>query len=112
MGPLLFLIYINVIFKLETIEEISCYADDTTLKYESDCAQKNCDYIVSDLNEVAEYMRMNKLTLNVTKSAYIHFRNRNKITDDALENFDCGKSWLQPMNNFEGPALQYLEFLY
>ena len=76
LGPLLFLIYINDLpNSCETFKYIM-YADNTTLftiiQWSNTCPTKDVEYhLNSDLNKINEWLKINKLSLNVKKSKYI-----------------------------------------
>ena len=75
LNPLLFLIYINDLpNSYETFKYIM-YADDTTLfttiQLSNICPTKDIEYhLNSDLNKINEWLKINKLSLNVKKSKY------------------------------------------
>lgn len=77
LGPLLFLIYINdlpnCISKCKTI----LFADDTTI-YLSDMKTTTLRNTMNeDLERVSDWLRTNKLTLNINKTYACHFGQRN-----------------------------------
>ena len=67
LGPLLFIIYINDITQSSKHFNFIIYADDTTLcstvKINADATQLNME-----LNNVSQWLNLNKLSLNVKKS--------------------------------------------
>jgi len=76
LGPLLFLLYINDLPNATTFFT-SLFADDTALSMSS----SDLDYLFRvaniELCKAAEWFNTNKLTLNVSKTKYIVFRNKN-----------------------------------
>ena len=74
LGPLLFLIYINDIINSSALGHFVLFADDTNIFV----VGKNEDEVYENANtvlgEVYEYMIMNQLHINKTKSVYMHFR--------------------------------------
>ena len=75
MGPLLFLIYVNDITTVTRYFHPILYADDTTL-----CATLNVHWDQSDslnlneeLNTISNWMKLNKLSLNVQKTRAMMF---------------------------------------
>ena len=73
LGPLLFLVFVNDLHRnLELCYDIQ-FADDTTI-YKG---HRNMRYlkwcIETDLKNVSDWFRANKLTLNVSKSVYMIF---------------------------------------
>ena len=73
LGPLLFLIYINYIYKSDPIAAFRLFADDTALF----CANKNINQLKNNINtsldNIANWLKANKLTLNVDKSKLLYF---------------------------------------
>ena len=75
LGPLLFWIYINDIFKARTVFNYILYADDTTLY----CNLEDfvyCDTetaINRELQKINLWLQRNKLTLNVGKTNFCDF---------------------------------------
>ena len=83
LGPLLFLIYINDLrFSLQH-STASHFADDTCITY----ANKNLKNLESkinyDLKSVIEWLRANRLSLNVTKTKLLIFCSKNKYINEA-----------------------------
>lgn len=85
LGSVLFLIYINDLPNCLDYSTPRLYADDTTLTF-SDCdtpALKN--QMKSDLDQVALWLRANKLTLNVLKSEFMLIGSRQRLsTNDTV----------------------------
>ena len=67
LGPLLFLLYINVLpFALSEVHA-TIYADDTTISYSSDNMEDLVAVVNSDLSRLNRWLQGNKLSLNVIK---------------------------------------------
>ena len=78
LGPLLFLVFVNDLHRnLELCYDIQ-FADDTTI-YKG---HRNMRYlkwcIETDLKNVSNWFRANKLTLNVSKSVYMIFSKKDQ----------------------------------
>ena len=75
MGPLLFIIYVNDITAASDILNCTVYADDTTLSTSINCSENynNCDLINSELSKINEWLIVNKLSLNTSKTKYMLF---------------------------------------
>ncbi len=79
LGPILFLLYINDLPEATNFF-IKLYADDTFL-----CAQSNDlkaleKHVNEELKKVYDWLRSNRLTLNIAKSKYIIVTNKRSVT--------------------------------
>jgi Reverse transcriptase (RNA-dependent DNA polymerase) len=72
LGPWLFILFLNDIFKTSSLPKIICFADDTLLLY---TIEKNCKLlsheINSSLNNIANWFDSNLLLLNENKSNFM-----------------------------------------
>ena len=88
LGPLLFLIYVNDIIKSSNTLTYILFADDTNILY----SHKNIDTLVDtvnhDLCNISIWFKCNKLSLNISKTNFIHFRTINS-QDQPQCNFLC-----------------------
>lgn len=74
IGPILFLIYINDLCKLQLINgRIFSYADDTALIFWSNSWNETFETAQIGFDEVCSWLQENLLTLNVTKTNYLPF---------------------------------------
>ena len=86
LGPLLFIIYINDIVNVSDVFDAVIYADDTTLSSTLNACnvihRNNFDtqFINNELGKISEWLKLNKLSLNVNKSKYMIFHtNRRNV---------------------------------
>ena len=89
LGPLLFLIYINDLQKVCNSSTPILFADDTNLFYKSHDKSILEQQINNELRQVSLWLKVNKLSLNVSKTHYIVFtRKSNTVTsvDIRIEN--------------------------
>ena len=68
LGPLLFLVYINDLPQAVLDSNVSMYADDTSLCYQSHDMTRLNEAINSDLTKLDTWLQGNKLSLNVAKT--------------------------------------------
>lgn len=73
LGPVLFIIYINSLFDLETCGSIISYADDTALFYTDSNWQDLKSKVEKDLKNIKNYFDKKLLTLNKSKTNYLPF---------------------------------------
>ena len=81
LGPLLFLLYVNNVYKSSAKLAFYLFADDTNLLY-ADKNLRTLELVVnSELHKVYEWLTANKLTLNIKKSNFIIFCPHQKKID-------------------------------
>lgn len=71
LGPLLFLIFINDIFKLKLNGKIVMFADDAALNYSSTDLDELHRMMSEDIATLCNWLEANKLTLNINKSKFM-----------------------------------------
>ena len=90
LGPLLFLIYVNDLYKASDFHSIM-FADDTTLMSTfcnlneaciSNSQNSNAAKINTELDKVYNWLAANKLSLNISKTKYMIFSIKGKKTND------------------------------
>ena len=99
LGPLLFLIYINDITESSMILKFYLFADDTTVFYSSKTNPETESILNRELSKVSDWLAANKLSLNVSKSNFLHFHFGNttketvkiEINNTAVEETDSTK---------------------
>jgi len=87
LGPLFFLIYVNDFDRSTNMFKFIMYADDTTLLSTLSTANQivlhNSEKNINDeLEKISNWLKINKLSLNVAKTKYIVFQTRNKYIPD------------------------------
>ncbi len=83
LGPLLFIIYMNDIAQASKLFNFMIYADDTTLSTTIEIVVRTTNVPINDIlnNEfsmVNNWLKVNKLSLNIKKSKYIFFHPKRK----------------------------------
>ena len=78
----MFLLYIN---DLSTVSDASLpfmFADDTTFLYTGNNLNTLTNNVNTELIKIGEWLKCNKLSINIKKTHYIIFSSKNKIIDD------------------------------
>ena len=93
LGPLLFIVYINDFCRSSDILSFILFADDSNVFFSHDNPVNLVNTVNAELNKLTEWIRANKLSLNLQKTKYMLFSNTidtlptNIIFDDTpLEN--------------------------
>ena len=73
LGPLLFLLYVNDIANVSSVLFMILFADDTNVFVQGKNINKMFNTMNGELQKLAEWMCINKLSLNVKKTEYIMF---------------------------------------
>ena len=75
LGPLLFLIYINDISNASKQFDMISYADDSTIykSFKMSNISRSITKFNDELYNITEWLKLNKLSLNIKKSKYILF---------------------------------------
>jgi len=71
LGPLLFLLYVNDIVNVSTILKFVLFADDTTITYSHKNIDSQYGIINEELKKVSNWFKVNKLSVNATKTNFM-----------------------------------------
>ena len=74
LGPLLFLIYVNDMAKLQLHGKIRLFADDTAMSYACSSPAVIVQRMKEDMELVFNYLENNLLALNLSKTKMMMFR--------------------------------------
>jgi len=85
LGPLLFLIYVNDMYKASSIISSIMYADDTTLFYSHNNIKLMFETMNTELENLNLWFRANKLSLNCDKTNYILFHKTGQLLSLPLK---------------------------
>ena len=88
LGPLLFLLYVNDMENSSAIIDFVLFADDTTIMYSCDDFNQLQSTLEAEGNKVIEWLKANKLVINLTKtqSMLFSFKRGNPNFSLNLEN--------------------------
>lgn len=101
LGPLLFLIYVNDLFKASKVLSLIMFADDSNL-FHSD---KNINDLFKtmniELNHISEWFKANKLSLNKNKTKFLlfHSSHRRKLIPIDLPPLEIDKATITRCSN-------------
>lgn len=76
LGPILFLVYINDIVNASSKFQYTIYADDTNLLLADKDVLSLHRSLTTELHFINQWIQINKLKLNISKTNYILFQNR------------------------------------
>ena len=86
LGPILFLIYINDLFNVCQHVMPILFADDTNLFLSGHNLDMMETIINQELKEISEWLKVNKLSLNIKKTHYMIFTTKRKrLVDVSLQ---------------------------
>ena len=78
LGPLLFLIYINDIPNSSNVFSFHLFADDTSILCEHKNLKKLQDMVNIELSKLSQWLKTNRLSLNVKNTNFVIFKSRQK----------------------------------
>ena len=84
VGPLSFLLYINDIQYCSELVSVILFADDTNVLYSHTCLKTLNEILQIEMKKITNWLNVNKLSLNTTKTKFILFRPRNKKSKHDL----------------------------
>ena len=84
LGPLLFILYVNNFEQCLEKCTANMYADDTSVICSAEGLTELCNDLKTEVSNIAEWLRLNKLSLNTDKTEYMvvgHKRQTNSISE-------------------------------
>jgi len=105
LGPLLFIVYMNDIHKASTHFHAILFADDTNLtstlcSFNSDPNTSLSSRINKELKNIQIWLEINKLSLNVTKTKYMIFHNRQRNIIDRIPKLELNGQNIERVTEF------------
>ena len=85
LGPLLFLLYINDLTQAIKFCKVHHFADDTNPLCLSDSIKKLNKLVNADLKHLANWLKANKISLNVKKTEMVIFKSKQKKFEGDLK---------------------------
>ena len=99
LGPLLFLLYINDLrFSLKR-STASHFADDTSITYASRKMKSLETVLNQDLKTTSDWLKANRLSLNIHKSKLILFKSKRKRFDNNNISIKINCCKMEPTNH-------------
>ena len=120
LGPLLFIIYMNDIYTVSDNLNFILYADDTTLSSPMCSFSSGCDGDVErvsilinlELNKIADWLAVNKLSLNVQKTKLMIFHYRQRIlTENDIPRLMINNAIIERVTEFNFLGLTVNEYM-
>ena len=130
LGPLLFLLYINDIANVSNLFFTILFADDTNLFINGKNVHNLIESINQNLKKLVEWLKLNRLSLNVSKTNYMVFSLKKSVTftseiyinQDALKRvyskkflgiiIDSKLTWKEHVNHIRNKISKALGILY
>ena len=93
LGPTLFILYINDLCKASSHLKSILLADDTSFYIEGSDLSEMCRDVSIELNKINTWFKVNKLSLNISKTYYMIFNLVNATCDEkiSIDNVDIDK---------------------
>ena len=93
LGPTLFILYINDLCKASSHLKSILLADDTSFYIEGSDLSEMCRDVSIELNKISTWFKVNKLSLNISKTYYMIFNLVNATCDEkiSIDNVDIDK---------------------
>ena len=110
LGPLLFLLYINDIQYCSELVSVILFADDTNVLYSHTCFKTLNEILQIEMKKITNWLNVNKLSLNTTKTKFILFRSRNKKSKHDL-NISINEENIKQVKNITFLGIVIHEFL-
>ena len=81
LGPILFLLYINDMSRSSSLLKFVHFADDTTVFFANKCMKHVHSVMNEELIKVDEWLKSNRLSLNVSKTSYMLVSHNANVND-------------------------------
>ena len=98
LGPLMFIIYVNDMHNSSDFFQFVQYADDTSL-FNPMSPFQDSDTLNYELKKVYKWLCINKLSLNIRKTKYIIFHNKNKKIEHIVPSIKLENATVEKIDN-------------
>ena len=78
LGPVLFLMYVNELCRINIDGSLVCFADDTVLQFTGTTWEETYEKATSGMRTIKQWLDENWLTLNISKTKYMTYSLNNK----------------------------------
>ena len=99
LGPILFIIYVNDFPKCLRYSSCLAFADDTTILISGKNQKNLYDNANEELNNIDNWLVTNKLSLNIDKKKFMHFKTLNTPTPNLT--LKIRNSLIQKISSFK-----------
>ena len=106
LGPLLFIVFINDLFRCAANCSIQLYADDTVVYFSDDNIDNIQTKLSNDLHSIYEWMCLNKLTINFDKTVSLLIGSRHMLSRHDKLNICINGTPIQQVDH-----VKYLGFI-
>ena len=80
----MFIVYINDICNISSILKLILFADDSNIFYSGKDVNNICHIMTEELRKINVWFKVNKLSLNVSKTNYMLFGNTRNMVDCGI----------------------------
>lgn len=107
LGPILFILYLNNLFEINSEGTVISFADDTAIFYESDTWNNLREKVQNDFINIKQWFDYKLLSLNFDKTVYIPFTSYNS----TLPQFQSLQVKDEDSNSFEISSKSHTKYL-
>jgi Reverse transcriptase (RNA-dependent DNA polymerase) len=101
LGPIMFIIFINTIFRLKLKGKIQLFADDEVLLYGEKSFEELQRNIASDLEVLHKWLMKYRLTMNVEKTHFIIFQMKNSNLNGIFDEVNFGNQKITRVSSYK-----------
>ena len=94
LRPSLFILYVNDMCNVSSLLKSILFADDTSCFLEGSDLPMMCNQLSTEMNKMSVWFKVNKLSLNLSKTNYMVFGNTNTADQNcnvSIDNVDVDR---------------------